>query len=117
VLVLQSCTDSQQLLPGPSTDTFSNPSDCTYGVGNITVEEDGDVIEVCVITANRQTDIGIKQEAICGDLAFPDIKAELNEVSYVCVYVSVIRHFFMCGIFVPNIKVMVSLIDRMKEAV
>jgi hypothetical protein len=88
VLVLQSCsTDSEQLLPGSSADTFPTPSECTYGVGNITVDEDVIIIEESVIAANKQTDIGIKQEEICGDLPFPDIKAEPNEVSRECVCV------------------------------
>jgi hypothetical protein len=88
VLVLQSCsTDSEQLLPASSADTFPSPFECTYGVGNITVDEDVVIIEESAIAANIQTDIGIKQEEICGDLAFPDIKAELFEVSRVFVYV------------------------------
>ena len=36
--------------------------------------------------------IGIKQEEIAEDIFFPDIKTEPDEVSYVCVCMSVIRH-------------------------
>jgi hypothetical protein len=97
VLVLQSCTDSQQLLPGLSTDTFPTPSDCTYGVCNITVDEDVDVIKESVIAVNKQTDTGIKQEEIYGDLAFPDIKAELNEVSRESEREREIRQFLCVG--------------------
>jgi hypothetical protein len=85
MLVLQNCTDSLNHLLSPSFETFPT-SDCTFDFGNITVDQDV-VIEESFVAANRQTDVGIKQEEICGDLTSPDIKAELNKVSYVCVYV------------------------------
>jgi hypothetical protein len=34
---------------------------------------------------NEEADIGIKQEEIPGDITFPDIKSEPDEVSYVCI--------------------------------
>jgi hypothetical protein len=40
MLVLQSCTDPLQVLPGSSCGTFPSSSDGTYGVGNIKFEED-----------------------------------------------------------------------------
>ena len=40
MLVLQSCTDPLQVLPGTSSETFRTSSDCTYDVGNVKVEED-----------------------------------------------------------------------------
>jgi hypothetical protein len=84
-LVLQSCTDSLQVLPGSSTGTFRTPSDGTYGVGNINGEEDVDVGEESFIAIKKEEVIGIKHEEIPTDINFPDIKAEPDEVSYVCV--------------------------------
>jgi hypothetical protein len=70
-------------MAGSSTDTFPTLSDGTYGVGYIKVENDVDVGEESFIAANKQSDIGIKQEEIPEDITFPDIKAEPDEVSYV----------------------------------
>ena len=39
MLVLQSCTDSLQVMAGSSNETFPLSSDCTYDGGNIKVEE------------------------------------------------------------------------------
>jgi len=36
------------------------------------------------ISINEKVDRGIKQEEIPGDITFPDIKSEPDEVSYVC---------------------------------
>jgi hypothetical protein len=83
VLVLQSCTDPLRVLPSSSSEMFPS-SDGTYD-SNVKVEEDVDVIEVCFIAINKEVDIGIKQEEIPKDTAFPDIKAEPDEVSYVCI--------------------------------
>jgi hypothetical protein len=84
VLALQSSTDSLHILPGSSNETSS---DCTDDVGNITVDDDVVVIEERFIAVNKQADIGIKQEEIPKDINFPDIKAEPDEVSYVCICV------------------------------
>jgi len=43
VLVLQICSDSQHILPGPSSDTNAVSSDCAYHVGNKKVEGDLDM--------------------------------------------------------------------------
>jgi len=88
VVVLQSCTDSLRVLPAASSETFPTPSDGTYDVGNIKVEEDVDVIEEIFTAINKEADIDIKQEEIPEDKTFPDIKSEQVEVSYM----SVIRH-------------------------
>ena len=85
ILVLQSCTDPLYILPSSSNETFATSSDGTYDVGNMKVEEDVDVIEESFIAINKEEDIGIKQEEIPKDITFPDIKAEPDEVSYVCV--------------------------------
>jgi hypothetical protein len=45
MLVLQSCTDSLQVLPVSSCETFPTPSDSTYDVSNVKVEEDIDIKE------------------------------------------------------------------------
>jgi len=42
VLVLQSCSDSLQILPGASGETNAVSSDCAYHVSNMKVEEDLD---------------------------------------------------------------------------
>ena len=39
------------------------------------------------MAVNEELPIGIKQEEIPEDISFPDIKAEPDEVSYVCVCV------------------------------
>ena len=84
MLVLQSCTDSLQVMAGSSADTFPTPSDDTYRIGRIKVEDDIDVIEesLCI---KEEADVGIKQEELPEDIPFPGIKSEPNEVSYVCV--------------------------------
>jgi hypothetical protein len=83
VTVLQSCTDPLHIPTSSSCETFPTPSDCTYGVGNTEVEENVEVIEECLIAVNQQADTGIKQEEVPGDITFPDIKAEPDDVSYV----------------------------------
>jgi hypothetical protein len=83
-LVLQSCTDPLQVLPGSSIETFPTASDGTYGVSNTTVEEDVVVMEKGFTPINKELDIVIKKEEILEDIVFLDIKTEPNEVSYVC---------------------------------
>ena len=85
MLVLQSCTDSLQVMADSSTETIPTSFDGTYDVGNMKVEEDVDVIEDIFTAINKEADIGIKQEEIPEDITFPDIKSEPDEVSYVCV--------------------------------
>jgi hypothetical protein len=84
MLVLQSCTDPLQVLPSTSSETFPTPSDCTYDVGDTEFEEGIVVIEDSFIAIKEEVDTGIKQEEIPEDITFPDIKAEPDEVSYVC---------------------------------
>ena len=87
MLVLQSCTDSLQVLPGSSSETLPTSSDGTCNFSNIEVEEDVVVIEEGSIAINEGAAVRIKQEEIPEDIIFPDIKSEPDEVSYVCVYV------------------------------
>jgi len=79
MLVLQSCTDSLQVLPGSSSETLLTSSD------GIEAEEDVIVIEESFIAISEEEDIGIKQEEIPEDITFSGIKSEPDEVSYVCI--------------------------------
>jgi hypothetical protein len=83
MLVLQSCTDSLQVLPCSSNETYPTSSYGACDISNIGVEEDRVVIEERLIAVNKEAAIGIKKE-IPRDINFPDIKAE-PDVSYVCV--------------------------------
>ena len=97
MLVLQSCTDSLRILPTSPSETFPS-SDGTYGIGNMNVEDDVDIIEEIFTAVNKQADIGIKQEEMPQAITFPVIKTEPHEVSYVCVCMSVIRHILPLSI-------------------
>jgi hypothetical protein len=86
LLVLQSCTDSLHILPGSSSESrATSSSDGACNFSNIEVKDDIDVKEEGFITINEEVDLGIKQEEIPEDINFPDVKAEPDEVSYVCV--------------------------------
>ena len=87
MFVLQSCTDSLQVLPGSSSETFPTSSDGTCDVSNTAVQQDAVVVVEGFLALNEEAPIGTKQEEIPEDIVFPDIKTEPNEVSYVCVYV------------------------------
>jgi hypothetical protein len=93
MLVLQSCTDSVQVLPGSSSETFPTSSDGTCDVSNTAVQQDVVIVEERFIAVNKEVPTGIKQEQIPEDISFAAIKAEPNEVSYVCVYVCYYTHF------------------------
>jgi len=92
MLVLQSCTDPLQVLPCSSSETFPTPSDGACDVSNTAVQQDVVIVEEHFIAVSKEVPIGIKQEEIPEDIFFPDIKAEPDEVSCVCVCVSVTRH-------------------------
>jgi len=85
MLFLQNCTDSLHILPGSSGESHTTSSDGACNFSNIEVEKDVDVIEEGFIAIYEEADISIKQEEIPGDINFPDVKAEPDEVSYVCV--------------------------------
>ena len=95
MLVLQSCTDSLRVRPGSSSETFPTSCDGTLDISNIKVEEDIDIIEEGFIAINKRADIGIKQEEIPEDITFPDIKAEPDEVSCVCMYL-LLDTYYQC---------------------
>ena len=85
MLLLQSCTDPLHFLPGSSSETFPTASDGTCDVSNTAVQQDVVIVEEGLIAVNEEVPIGIKQEEIPDNISFPDIQAELDEVSYVCV--------------------------------
>jgi hypothetical protein len=103
MLVLQSCTDSLQVVPGSSIQTFPTLSD-----GACKVEEDVDVKEEGFVTIKEEVDPGIKQEEIPENITFPDLKSEPDEVSHVCVcccqtHFASVKHcqlFFFCDIII-----------------
>ena len=82
MLVLQSSADSLHIPQGFSSDSHATSTGGACNLSNMEVEEHIVVIE--------EADTGIKQEEIPEDINFPDIKAEPDEVSYVCM--SVFRH-------------------------
>jgi len=75
MLVLQSCTDSLEVLPGSSSEMFPTSSDGT-NVSSTEVEEN--------VVVREEGFIAIKQEEIPEDINFPGIKSEPDEVSYIC---------------------------------
>jgi hypothetical protein len=95
MLVLQSCTDSLQVLPGSSSETLPTSSDVARIFSNTEVEEDVVVIKDGLMAMTEEADIGIKQEQVLEDINFPNIKSEPNEVCYVCVCL-LLDTFFQC---------------------
>jgi hypothetical protein len=93
MLVLQSCTDPLHILPSSSNETNATSDVCNSSSAE--VEDDVDVIEEIFIAVNEQVDRGIKQEEIPGDINFPDIKSEPDEVSYVCICL-LLDTFYQC---------------------
>ena len=93
-LVLQISSNSLHILPGSSSETNAT-SDGVCNFSNTEVEEDVDIIEEIFISLNEEVDRGIKQEEIPGDVTFPDIKSEPDEVSYVCICL-LLDTFFQC---------------------
>ena len=98
MLVLQNSSDPLHILPGSSSETNAT-SDVVFNFSNIKVEQDVDVIEEIFIAINEEVNRGIKQE-IPGDITFPDINSEPDEVSYVCICL-LLDTFYHC----PGISV------------
>jgi hypothetical protein len=94
MLVLQSCIDPLQVLPGSSSETFPTSSDgtCTYSNSEV---EDMVVIQQVFVAVNEDDTVRIKQEQIPKDTASPNIKSEPIEVSYVCICL-LLDTFFHC---------------------
>jgi hypothetical protein len=68
MLVLQSCTDPLQVLPGSSSETFPASSDGTYDVGNIKVEEDIDMPEFEAVNVKTEEVTFSEEEEDCIDI-------------------------------------------------
>jgi hypothetical protein len=91
MLVLQS---SSQSLAGSSSEACATSgSVCNFS--NHEIIEDLDVIEEAFLSINEEEDRGIKQEEIPGDITFPDIKSEPDEVSYICICL-LLDTFYRC---------------------
>jgi hypothetical protein len=95
MFVLQINTDSLHILTGSPSESHATSSDGVCNFSNMEVEKDVDVIEEGFIAVNEEADIGIKQEEIPEDINFPDIKAEPDEVSYLCICV-LLDTFYQC---------------------
>jgi hypothetical protein len=80
ILVLQSCTNPLEILPGPSSETFPVSSDVACNFSDTDFEEDVDVKDVFP-NMYIEVDAEIKQELIPEDKSFPNIKSEIHEVS------------------------------------
>ena len=94
MLVLQSSNDPLHIVRSSSSDTCATSGGvCNFSKDEI--EEDIDVIEEVFISINEEVDRGIKQEEIPGDITFPDIKSEPDEVSYVCICL-LLDTFYQC---------------------
>jgi hypothetical protein len=70
MLVLQSCTDPLQVLPGSSCVTFQSSSDGTYAVCNINFEEDINIQEFEKVNVKVEKDVGSEEEE------YIDVKCE-----------------------------------------
>ena len=95
LLVLQSCTDSLHILESSPSETHVTSADGACNNSSMEVEEDVELMEESFIAINKEADIGIKQEEIPEDINFPDIKAEPDKVSYVCVCL-LLNTFYQC---------------------
>jgi len=62
MLVLQSCTDPLQVLPGSSCETFPSSCDGTCDIGNIKFEEDIDIEEEEKLNVKAEKGIGSEEE-------------------------------------------------------
>jgi hypothetical protein len=82
-------------MAGSSTDSIPTPSDSTFDVGHMKVEENVDGIEESLIFIKNEADIDIKQEKIAEDKFFPCVKCEPDEVRYVCVWL-LLDTFYRC---------------------
>ena len=72
ILVLQSCTDSLQVLPGASCETFPSSSYGTFDVGSIKFEEDIDIKEVEKVNVKAEKGISSEEEE-CIDIKDEDV--------------------------------------------
>jgi len=81
MFVLQSCSNSLHIVPGSSSETIATSGGvCNFN--GVEFEDDVDVIEEIFVALHEEEDRGIEQQ-IPGDISFPEIKSEPDEVSYV----------------------------------
>ena len=71
MLVLQSCTDSLQVMAGSSSETFPTSPDGTLDIGNIKVEELADIKEEEEVNVKTENIIGSEEEE-CIDIKYED---------------------------------------------
>jgi hypothetical protein len=95
MLVLQSCTDSLQDMPGSSSQTLPASSDGACNFSNMEFEEDVDVKEEGFVAIKEELALSIKEEEVPEAITFPKIKCEPDEVSYVCVCL-LLDTYFQC---------------------
>jgi len=67
MFVLQSCTDSLQVMAGSSNQTFATSPDGTYDIGNIKFEEDIGIQEEGELNVKTETVI-VSEEGECIDI-------------------------------------------------
>ena len=80
ILVLQCCTDSVQVLPCSSCETFPSSSDGTHGIGNTKFKEDVDIKEEEKVNVKAENCIEVEEE--CIDIKDEEgIQSEEEEVS------------------------------------
>jgi len=72
MLVLQSCTDSIQVMAGSSTETFPTSSVGTYDVGNVKFEEHTDMKEEEEEVNVKTENIIVSEEEECIDIKYED---------------------------------------------
>jgi len=90
MLVLWSCSDSLHILPSSSNETNATSGGvCSFS--NVEVED----VEQVFLSINEEVDKGIKQQEIPGDVTFPDIMSEQDDVSYVCICLA-LDTFYQC---------------------
>ena len=94
MLFLQSSTDSLHVLQGSSSEAHATSPADACNISSLKVEEDVNGMGEGSIATNEEADIGIKQE-IPKDITFPDIKAEPDEVSYMCMCL-LLDTFYQC---------------------
>ena len=78
MLVLQSCTDSLEVMAGSSTETFPTTSDVTYEVANIKVEEEIDMKEGEGVNVKTENVI-FSEELECMDIKDEDCMYSVEE--------------------------------------
>jgi hypothetical protein len=79
MLVLQSCTDSVQVLPGSSCGAFPSSSDDTYVVGNIKFGEYVDIKEEENVIVKSENGICSEEEECIDIKDEEDIQSEEDE--------------------------------------